>query len=264
MEVVFHFFTGQIALFFRVLLITSTCLTLLNGQDKSTPKTIYLKDGSVLKGQIIEDNEFFIQIVINTGDTLQVGYKNIVEHPVGRSSRRVPPEKNYSDAAFFWNINAVGHLIKGGGGEIIANFGYRPNNKLNFGIGVGALSREDELALLYLSPSYVHFSPFLRYYLTDQKPRIFISGSAGYSFALDQPNDNNRLREQHNAAFISKANAGIHFASHNDLRFLVQIGVSYHDTSGEFVVADPWVGEFITVYQREYISPTIGVLIEFK
>jgi len=63
----------------KTLLILSVAIFLsvtLSSQKKNL-KVVHLKDGTILKGEIIEDTDYKIKLVIGTGDTLDVGYKFI-------------------------------------------------------------------------------------------------------------------------------------------------------------------------------------------
>lgn len=227
----------------------------------SNQETIFLKDGSVIKGQVIEDNEYFIKLLMNTGDTIQVGYKNIITE-IESSNRNEDVERIYRDKKSFWNLNLRGQFIDGGAGELLAHIGVRLNRRWNVAMGLGVLERSEEVNFNIFSPSYLHLSPYVRYYWTLGKPRIYMSGSAGYSLSITE-NSFLFLSESHKGGFIANTSMGIHFAGRSNLRWLVDIGVSYQDTSGEFVQSDPWVGEFTTLYSNQYFTPTLGITLEF-
>ncbi len=236
----------------------------LQGQKKRGQKeTIHLKDGSVLRGRVIEDNEYFIRMIIETGDTLQIGYKNIVDEAVSSSKRRDEQPRTYLDQGWFYDIGLRGELKDNFRGAIYGRIGHRLSPRWYLGLELGFLSREEDVNFTIFETTYAHLNPYVRYYLNQGKPRFFVYGSAGYSFGISSTELDQFNFEDHDGKLIAFAGGGLHFGGRKKVRWIINIGASYHAVSGEMINRDPWVGEVITNYSREYITPTVGVTVEF-
>ena len=235
---------------------------ILHGQQsKAKQEKVYLKDGSILKGQILEDNEFFIKILINTGDTLEIGYKNIIPaEQYQRSEQIMAPF--YHDTGNFWNVVLKGQFIEDGGGELTIQYGKRWSSSFSAALGLGYLTRNENVQAYSFNSSYIHISPYARYYVKKEIPRLFFSASAGY--ALSVAGDGiSFLDEEHSGGLTAHLSTGIHFASRNNLKWLIEAGVNYLNTSGSFSENNPWIGEIITSYSNKYLAPQLGIILEF-
>lgn len=242
------------------LLLSITCF---GQEEEKTTRKLELKDGSVLVGEVIEDNDFHVKIVIETGDTLTVGYKNIGRQGKSRSQKKA--ERTYPDNNYFFNIGLYGQLGESSSSEVAAHVGKRMNSRLNLGLNFTYLERSDFITNLFVRQNLLNIGAYTRYYLTDKKPKIFVDGTLGYGFDLSQNNgDFFPISEgEQKGGIMGRATVGIHLASRKKLTWLINFGVEINKVSGDVSGFDPFGGQVRTVYNKEYTSPILGFMLEF-
>ena len=238
------------------------CAFLTCALQAQTKSTIYLKDGSVLKGEIIEDTEYFIKIIIETGDTLQVGYRNIVNEPVHQKIIVERRPKFFKTEGYFGSIGISSHLNNSEGFTFSGQFGKRLTPKFNLGLGVNFNRRTDVIGNFWIEPEYLEVGPFARYYLTDANPRLFASAQVGYAFSVNSV-DFGQWANVYDNSPIGNLNIGIHLSSRQGVKALFKAGVSYQQVNGRIAFFDGISGEIETIFKKRFITPTLGAMIEF-
>ena len=225
-------------------------------------KAVKLKDGSVLIGEVVEDNDYFIKIVIETGDTLQIGYKNIIEEGGTVYFKKEKPPKYFKEGGLFAGFGMSYFLTEGGNYQFTGFLGKRIHPNWNLGFSMRFTRREDYIGVNYIDPHYFELSPFARYYITQTNPRVYVSGSVGYAISTNSESFQGFVREFRNGV-VADANIGLHLSSRYKMRFLFQAGLNYQDTEGRIQIFQPVVGEITTAFTKQYYTPTFGILVEF-
>lgn len=172
-------------LFFLVLMLISSTISAFS---QLNTETVYLKNGSVIKGEIVEyqpnklvkiatsDNNFFVCNIEDidkiTRETSSVDKKNT------STSDYVTPQKGYR--FFIAADQMTGDLT---GFKFTTTHGAQLNNKIFLGGGLGFCVAEDGKSWeTYLSiPFYADF----RYDILDKKITPFIGARAGVAFAIE-------------------------------------------------------------------------------
>lgn len=250
----------------------------LKGQADSikVDKTVYLKDGSVLKGEIIEDNDFAVTLVIFSGDTLVIGYKHI--NSVGadlletnqRYIRKPRKPQFHKTEGLFVTISSGIILSQDEPtAQLSVIGGKRINENLLLGAGVGVFDYTKVLSNYYMYNSYAALTGYGRYYFNTDKTKYYTALRLGYGLSLDLgeefPNDQNN---HYDGGVTGQVSLGVHFASRRKWRFLVEANLGYQKTSGRINTFDwnqpNWTNFPITIeYDITFIRPGISVGIEF-
>lgn len=241
------------------LLFGATCLF---AQDTSQHRVIHLNDGSVLSGEVIEDNEFLVKIVIETGDTLTIGYKFIDQSGRMRKKKATGPVTYKDNAAFLalgykqlfdfqhtYELNIIG--------------GYSLSPKWNIGLELGFMRRPDVIINTYIEPQFLNIGGHIRYNLRVQNPRIFLGGQFGYGIVTNDVPSFGSMRSHIDGGIQGSAITGIHLASRGYARWLFFGGVNFSDSEGAISTFDQFNGEVFIEYSKTYISPLLGVMLEF-
>jgi len=250
----------------RILLpIVILCLSSLVSFGQSESKKLYLKDGSVIEGNILEDTDYYVKIISQYNDTLKIGYKLISR--IGKPNKTKPPRREKI-------IKAKGIGIVGMGSYLIANDNSEDqmfttqiavikrilNGRGNIGLAMAYdritfTSNFNILESKYLSPAL-----YGRYYLNMAKTRHFVDGKMGYSWALSSTDQNGFLHE-YDGEINASLGLGVHIPSSINVSFLIRTGVQYLRSNGEFTFTRGNPNG--TVYNRRFIHPYVGVAMEF-
>lgn len=242
----------------------------LSAQDSTGTKTVYLKDGSVIKGQLVEDNDYYVKLLISTGDTLTIGYKNIVEKrlrlmPASGNAifKSLGPKYHKTDGYFAAGSFGVSHFLTTNINlELIG--GKRLSDRINLGATVNILNYNTRVGNFFIDPHYISFGGFGRYYLTtdSDKAKYFVSGSVAFAIPTNSE-DFQTYREDYNNAIHARLDGGIHFASRRKVRVFLKAGIIFLKSTGSvFSMFSP--NDTINIdYERTFIEPVISFGVEF-
>ena len=165
----------------RLLLFLIACLMFAcPAEAQRTHDTIYLKNGSVLYGQIIDElPDKQVKIRLSDGSLLICPYADLerIEYSTGRASLyeepRVPRLDWHFDAGYLFGASDRQHA------GLFASYGARFNRSLFLGIGSGFIYAMTETVDMVI-PVYGH----LRAYLPVRGPiKPFVDLRPGYGFA---------------------------------------------------------------------------------
>lgn len=251
---------------YQIIIKAIICLILSSVQlsaQSSEPRKIHLKDGSILVGYVIEDNDYHVKLVMETGDTLTVGYKNIVtesEIRVARKKTRVRPVHKY-DGVFVtagyqrFLMNDQPHTA-----SFIA--GKRINCQTNVGIELGYRWHQEFIGGAFIEPQYATAAIYARRYILDVGiPRIFIDGSVGYAVPTNSI-DGFIVNFDYDGGILASLSGGAHIALRGPLSFVIKGGVTYSQTSG-LIISEGGGNTFRTNYSKDYLVPFVNVGLEF-
>ncbi len=225
---------------------------------------VHLKDGSVLKGQIIEDSDYYIRIYIPTLDTIQIGYKNI--DYIGAPPKRAFAGKNrdrivIKDKGWMMVVsNGYNYLRESDKWQYAPEFiiGNRLGKKINVGLSLGYTKFQYLSTVAGATNKIVALSGYGRYYFLKKK-RVFVDGQVGYGFALAEESNEGYLH-QYKGGLHTKAGIGYHFHTNSDIAFLLRAGMGYQRVSGDI---DMRWGNLFVRYTKKYIYPGLSLALEF-
>ena len=243
-----------------LLILFSLVTNDLDGQSEQ--KKIRLKDGSTLVGEVIEDTDYWIKMVIETGDTLTIGYKYIAQTKSKRSSRSLKPF-TFKDGDYLFNIGMRYLFESENTYEITMSAMRRFSNRLYAGISTSHLRREDIINDNYIDPNFLNLGASLRYDLFQKKQRIFLEGEFGYSWVTNQQFGFGPEPSFIDGGWQGSLYTGIHFPSRQKIWWLLYGGIRMSKTSGQLKGFSHFNGENLTIYTKDYFSPFIGFKVEF-
>jgi hypothetical protein len=205
---------------FAAVLVTFLGSGTLLAQNEDFENVIYLKDGGILRGEIIEmisDSAIRIEI---TGGNVFVIQMNEVD--------KITEEEPVTDKYFKTSgyINQIGADILTSESTTTLRFqmlnGYRFNPNFSAGIGIGYIPFNDPLAMIpiYLELTY----NFLR---ANTTPFVFMR--SGYNFTL-HPDDEMEI-EDHRGGWMINPGIGIHFSRESGFQWYMNAGYNLNNAS---------------------------------
>lgn len=241
-------------------------LLFLSGQtygQKNITK-IYLKDGKILEGRVIVDNDRYVELIKLSNDTIQVGYKLISS--VGKPPKiyKVKRDKIIKKSGIA--ITAIGNNLYDF--ELSQEF-FSPQltiskrihqGKFNLGIALGYDQFDFISNFTSLEGDFLSTAIYGRYYLNQRKTRFLIDGKIGYAFKFGEMEPAGFTHE-YNGEMVSALGMGIHLPSSQKISLLIRAGVNHLKTSGVFTFN--FRGGNSTAYSRKLIHPYIGLALEF-
>lgn len=238
---------------------------LVHGQKNlESSDVVNLADGSILVGKIIEDTDYLVRIIIETGDTLTIGYKKIVQSQNKNRREKFKVERTFIEGGYFAYLAIRSYLQSRSSTEVAVVLGKRISNQWNLGIALNYHEKEDFIEFSFINPGILNLGLYGRYNVYNGYPKIFIDGEAGYGFVVSGSGRSFDLFERNiNGGAQGSLSAGVHFAGRKSVRWLVNAGVKYNDTNGNLHSFDQFNGEVFIDYTKKYLSPYFGVGIEF-
>lgn len=173
---------------------------------------IYLEDGSVFRGTIVEQNDEVIRIKSTNRNIYVVAAENIKE--IRREP--IPTEFHYPNPGYY---NRTGVDLLAGSGTTTPNFytvnGYRFHPQFAIGFGVGLTPYNDPLALV---PVFLD----VQVGLTKRSVMPFLFLQAGHNFTIDT--DDHQNVESHRGGRTFTPGAGIQFNTSDGPGWYLMVG----------------------------------------
>lgn len=232
------------------------------GQNDITK--IYLKDGSILEGYVIADNDRYVELIKLSNDTIQVGYKHISS--VGKAPKNYKVKRDNILKKSGIAITAIGNIMHDFGlsQDFISpelTISKRLNQgKYNIGIALAYNPYTFISNFQSLESNFLSAAAYGRYYLTQKKVRILVDGKIGYSYALEEMGES-RLIHDYNGEIVSALGMGVHIPSSWKISMLIRAGVNHLKTTGVYSFSTN--GNNSTAYSRKLIHPYVGIALEF-
>lgn len=166
----------------KLLLLAVMLIVSMSVFSRTSPETVYLKNGSIIKGVIVEyqpeksvkiltaDNSVF---VCNVDDI-----EKVTREPIDVVSTKgyLAPQKGYR--FFLAADQMVGDMT---GFKFTTTHGAQFNNKIFLGGGVGFCVADDDVEFYLSIPVYANF----RFDILNKKTTPFIEARAGVAFAIE-------------------------------------------------------------------------------
>lgn len=177
---------------------------LVSGQSKHTQDVIYLKNGSVLRGEILQNNEQEKIKIRITGNNVFVIPADEIENI---TTERIPGSKNFKDSGYM-NLTGVNFAPGRFGSTIRLQMvnGFQINPNFSIGIGVGYSAYDDPINTI---PVFVD----LKFKALKANFTPFAYVKAGYNFTVignGSENSSNRI-ESHYGGTTVDAGVGLQF-----------------------------------------------------
>lgn len=223
---------------------------------------VYLKDGSVFKGIIVDEDRSFIYMDVLEGNRLDIAKwrikrkmsnDNYIFHSRGRY--------HYTEG-FFAALN-IGFSPSD---ETVSEhvsllFGYRFNKRISAAIGLGNELTTTTVSGFEVETNFSSYYLYGRYYLTDGRRRPFVYARGGYGLGPDQDSESGR----HGGGIQGQLGAGLHFASKGRSRFILSLGYHAQHTNGQQFFLDTFGNEVLVEYDNLWVNNFVLKFgIEFK
>lgn len=166
----------------KLLLLVVMLIASMSVFSRTSPETVYLKNGSIIKGVIVEyqpekslkiltsDNSVF---VCNVDDI-----EKVTREPIDVVSTKgyLAPQKGYR--FFLAADQMVGDMT---GFKFTTTHGAQFNNKIFLGGGVGFCVADDDVEFYLSIPVYANF----RFDILNKRSTPFVEARAGVAFAIE-------------------------------------------------------------------------------
>jgi len=266
MKIANHFKGIKLAVktFAVVLLFIANTHLVQAQRDEGVPieDVVYLKDGSVYKGIIVDEDGSFIYMDVLEGNRIDIAKWRI--------------RKKLSNDNYLFHSGGKFHYTKGFFGGFSIGFsvaeenvsehvslllGYRLNKRFSVAVGLGNELSTSNLSGFDVETSFSSYYLYGRYYPTDFKRRPFVYARAGYGSGPDEESESGR----HGGGVQAQAGVGIHFASRRRSRFILSLGYHVQNTSGQQFFLDTFGNEVLVNYDDIWVNNFVLKFgIEFK
>lgn len=245
--------------YFKYLLTIGLLAFCINAEAQHYEEVVYLMNGSVIRGDVIEQNKEKIKIKIAGGSILV--YEMSEVERITKEEKKIKDKKGAKDFRFketgYYNAVSFG-LLPGQdefgnfpfGGSLHYVLGYQYQPIIGAGIGIGAdtylYSEIRNVIPLYLEA---------RGYLTENQPfSPYYSVQAGYGFALV---NNTQSMIDAKGGIMLHPKVGFRFPSRSNASFTTEIGYLFQKASFTF---DDWQGRYRDSVSFRRISVRLGIL----
>jgi len=188
-----------------------------------TEDVVYLKNGGILRGEIIENHENDHLKIKVTGQNVFVVMMDDVENI---SSSEISVQRLY-EVAGYMNRTGMEFLHSYGGSTFRFTMvnGYRFNSHFSAGIGFGITPYNDPLTLV---PVFLDLK--MRFLKTDSSPYLFLK--AGYNFSVHY--DDDVELQDHKGGLLFNPGVGLHFIRSSGVGLYFQAGYNIDNSYYEF------------------------------
>lgn len=234
----------------------------LSAQSSTKKSQVELKDGSLLKGMIIEDTDYHIKLIIETGDTLTIGYKNIA----GINQKRMRPNRpkaTHDYDGLFVGVGFNQYIHNDAPFGFSITVGKRLSKNTSVGVEARWRRHEEFVGAIYVTPDYGYGGAYLRQYLFEKKARFFADATLGYTIGTNSGVECCTIRSDYKGGVQAALGGGVQFATTSPLSLIVKGGVTFSQTSGDIASIDIPDQTFVSTYSKKYLIPYVGVGIEF-
>lgn len=234
----------------KFILITGILVALplvLAGQSK-TEDVIYLKNGSILRGEIVEqvENEF-IRIEISGGNVFLIDFNEVEE--IKSESKKT---STYYKESGYMNRSGLDVLqaTNSSSPRFYMVNGYQFTPKFSAGFGIGFTPYNDPLTLI---PFFVDFN--FRLLEANYSPFFFLK--AGYNFSVHH--DEDFIIDEHRGGLLFNPGIGLQFNLSSGLGWYLNAGYNIDNSSYEF----DWWGNQTVENDHSFRRVNFGIGLSF-
>lgn len=214
-----------------LLLLLLLSMPLLLAAQSNTEDVIYFRDGSILRGEIIEQNGNESLKIKTTGRNVFVVELTEVREI---KKEKIPGTEYFKKSGY---INHTSLNIMPGGSHTAANFqmvnGYQFTPRLSAGLGIGFVLYNDPLNLISLFVD-------VKYKFKEANTTPFVFFKSGYSFSI--LSDEHMEVESHRGGFMLNPGVGLQFDTSAGFGINFSAGYNLDNSSFE---QEGWNGRII-------------------
>ncbi len=204
----------------------------LIAQDKVNYQYLYLKDGSFLKGNLVEERTTIMKWQLTNGDIVPIAMTHVDHIQKAKQNWVVFPDGKITPEKGNYHIFTTG-VLAGKGGEfqenpIGANLfhfikGVKFNQFLAVGIGTGLDVYDHEFVPVYLD---------IRGDILNQSITPYYALNAGYGFSFDMSGTRSDLN--YKGGMLVHPALGIRFSSRKRVAYLLEVGYKFQHGKIEY------------------------------
>lgn len=214
---------------------------------------LHLKTGATYIGTIRKETSH--QIIFDLNDTLSMSIdKYLIKRRYGPDNSFVYPSGKYHDThGYFWGmhfgLNALG-LLSGVDDRESSHFevlfGHRFNSKWSLAGGLAFEYNQAKVSGFTFDTRFASYFVHGRYYLTENKNRLFAYTRFGYGLPADD--DTETQITEHTGGPNFQVGAGLHFASRKKAKLMLSLGYYNQKTEGTESFIDANGNEIFTQF----------------
>ncbi len=232
-----------------IILIVSVISTVsLNAQDLED--VVYLKNGSIIKGKIIEKSSEVLKIETCCGSIFVYNQSDVdkTEQLPKVKKRNTIKVKGYVNYTSFGALVGSSSNSKTAPFSLLTEHGYRFNTYLAVG---GVIGYE------LLSEATMPLALNIKTYYPVKNNNLFFGLSGGYSFSLEDPSDFFVAYDDFSGGPMANAELGIILPFSEIGAFFVAIGFRYNKMN--YTRYDYWLGDIDGVVNYKRLSIRLGI-----
>jgi hypothetical protein len=235
---------------FRIPIILFLIIISVDAFSQKTIDVLFLQNGSIIKGNILKNDESGVNIETCCGSIF--AYQQSEIKSIG-SEKQVPPSRKIKECGYL-NYSSMGMLLGSTSNEkqaqlsILSEHDYKFKNNFAIGILTG---------FEFLNETTVPLAACMKIFAPLKKQDLFIGVTGGYNFSVENPE----------SGFYSSYTGGAHFnieigtiipLSENNA-FFVALGYRYNEL--HYTIDYWWEDSIDRVYYFNRISLRLGLVL---
>lgn len=248
--------------FLTLLLMCIFVTNSIIAQHNRTSSIVYLQDGSVYVGQIIQEDIFEVVMKTQALDTITINKAFVSKTVRAKEIIHVQDGKYHKTEGLFGAIEmAFSYGNESHYTQLAAIFGNRMTRRFLLGGGIGltqASINGNNIGGLWFDHDFVQVFAYSRYYINDKKLRLFGEMKLGWGFSMD----NNWGGNTSQGGFYANPGIGIEFANRKKLKWSIKLSQNLQQVSSQ----ENWGDQFNPVrinLDHIYNRTSLSVGIQF-
>lgn len=240
------------------------CLILLAGTSYAqddVPVTKYISiqyaDGSLFRGNLIEEDEFYLYIRLVTGDTIKLEQALIEKRLKESDIKKLRQESFHFEEGVYAQLSLSLNTSQEVASDANLTVAYRANKKWSYGGGVGLAYGDSQLSGLYVSNNFVPVFGYARHNLKSSRVIPYVDLRLGYGIANVRP-----WQRDYTGGMFAQPGIGIHLPSRTKAKWHLGISQLIQQTKGEEELFDPRGFPVTASYNKWYNRTMIRIAIE--
>ncbi|MEN8139467.1 MAG: hypothetical protein ABFR62_13670 [Bacteroidota bacterium] len=213
---------------------------------------VYMKNGSIIKGNIISQDESTIKVETLCGNIFVYNIEEVDE----TKRENYTPFGNQKDKGYY-NYTSMGMLIGSSSDEQTSVFSIlmEHNYQFNKNIAAGAVT-----GIEWFNTSMLPVGANLKLiYPTNNNMSLYLGASGGYSFPLEDLKLDQFVVKETKGGWFGSSEVGVVFPSSGNANLFVALGYRYQDMS--FVREEWWTEDVERKITYNRLSLKVGISI---
>jgi hypothetical protein len=234
----------------RFLLISCLLFVSFTLSGQQTFDIVFLKEGSIIKGRIIEENDNIVQIETCCGNVFVLKRSEVTSIQHAARSDKALFIKDKGVMGYYSTGILLGSSVnpKQAPLSILTEFNYRFCSYFSAGVSAGYEVLNESTIPLALNLKALY--PFTR-------QTLFLGITGGRNFSVENPDE--YIYEEHNGGVLFTVETGIQLTLSNNTAFFIAIGYRYNEL--HYKVRDWWLDSVERTIYFNRASIRLGFII---